>query len=134
MSPERNILMSCVIFGAGKIARGFIGHLLYLSDIPFTFVEKADVLVDLLNERGQYPVNILGAPEKNCTVKGIPALKFSDEEEIVDRIAHADAVFNAVGGKNLDRSSPSTRRASSVARRWRRPSLKSSAAVSQKKR
>ena len=32
--------MRCVIFGAGKIARGFIGHLLYLSDIPFTFVEK----------------------------------------------------------------------------------------------
>ena len=106
MSPERNILMSCVIFGAGKIARGFIGHLLYLSDIPFAFVEKADVLVDLLNERGQYPVNILGAPEKNCTVKGIPALKFSDEEEIVDRIAHADAVFNAVGGKNLDQIVP----------------------------
>ena len=93
--------MSCVIFGAGKIARGFIGHLLYLSDIPFVFVEKADVLVDLINERGQYPVNILGAPEKNCTVKGIPALKFSQEEEIIDVIAHADAVFNAVGGKNL---------------------------------
>ena len=93
--------MSCVIFGAGKIARGFIGHLLYLSDIPFVFVEKADVLVDLINERGQYPVNILGAPEKNCTVKGIPALKFSQEEEIIDAIAHADAVFNAVGGKNL---------------------------------
>ena len=35
--------MRCVIFGAGKIARGFIGHLLYLSNIPFTFVEKADV-------------------------------------------------------------------------------------------
>ena len=36
--------MKCVILGAGKIARGFIGHLLYLSEIPFTFVEKAQGL------------------------------------------------------------------------------------------
>ena len=43
--------MSCVIFGAGKIARGFIGHLLYLSDIPFIFVEKADVLASLRRRR-----------------------------------------------------------------------------------
>ena len=93
--------MSCVIFGAGKIARGFIGHLLYLSGIPFTFVEKADALADLINARGQYTVNILGAPEKNCVVKGAKALKFDQEEEIALAIAQADAVFNAVGGKNL---------------------------------
>ena len=41
--------MSCVIFGAGKIARGFIGHLLYLSGIPFTFIEREKPLADLLN-------------------------------------------------------------------------------------
>ena len=98
--------MSCVIFGAGKIARGFIGHLLYLSNIPFTFVEKADVLADLINERGQYTVNILGAPEKNCVVKGAKALKFSQAEEIAEAIANADAVFNAVGGKNLNEIVP----------------------------
>ena len=93
--------MSCVIFGAGKIARGFIGHLLYLSGIDFVFVEKADALADMINERGEYTVNILGAPEKNCVVKGARALKFSDEEKITEAIAEADAVFNAVGGKNL---------------------------------
>ena len=52
--------MSCVIFGAGKIARGFIGHLLYLSGIPFTFIEREKTLADLLNTRGRYTVNILG--------------------------------------------------------------------------
>jgi len=93
--------MRCVIFGAGKIARGFIGHLLYLSNIPFTFVEKADALADLINERGQYTVNILGAPEQNCLVKGAKALKFNQKQEIAEAIAEADAVFNAVGGKNL---------------------------------
>lgn len=98
--------MSCVIFGAGKIARGFIGHLLYLSGIDFVFVEKADALCDLINERGEYTVNILGAPEKNCVVKGARALKFDDKEKIAEAIADADAVFNAVGGKNLSEIVP----------------------------
>ncbi len=93
--------MSCVIFGAGKIARGFIGHLLYLSGIEFTFVEKFDGLADLMNERGQYTVNILGNEKENCVVKGAKALKFADKEKIAEAIADADAVFNAVGGKNL---------------------------------
>ena len=52
--------MSCVIFGAGKIARGFVGQLLYLSGIDFVFVEKVDALADLINTRGEYLVNILG--------------------------------------------------------------------------
>ena len=56
--------MSCVMFGAGKIARGFVGHLLYLSGIDFTFIEKADALVDLINEKGEYFVNILGNAEQ----------------------------------------------------------------------
>lgn len=93
--------MSCVIFGAGKIARGFIGQLLYMSGIKFSFVEKADALVDLLNERGSYTVNILGDSSKNSVVSGYKAYKFSDEEEIAKAIAEADCVFDAVGGKNL---------------------------------
>ena len=93
--------MKCVIMGAGKIARGFIGHLLYLSGIPFTFMEKADGLVELINERGQYTVNILGHSEKNCVVKGAKAVGFQDGERAAETIAEADAVFTAVGGMNL---------------------------------
>lgn len=93
--------MKCVILGAGKIARGFIGHLLYLSEIPFVFVEKFDGLVDMINERGQYTVNILGNSEKNCVVKGAKALRLTDVEAVSDAIAEADAVFTSVGGKNL---------------------------------
>lgn len=93
--------MSCVILGAGKIARGFIGHLLYLSHIPFTFVECSEALVDLINGRGKYTVNILGHSEKNCEVTGVRALNFSEEEQAAEAIAEADTVFTAVGGKNL---------------------------------
>ncbi len=93
--------MSCVIFGAGKIARGFIGHLLWLSEIPFVFVEKSEALAALINERGSYTVNVLGAPDKNCTVRNVRAISFSNTEAITDAIAHAEVVFDAVGGKNL---------------------------------
>ena len=81
--------MSCVIFGAGKIARGFVGHLLYLSGIEFTFVEKVDALVDLINERREYLVNILGNSEKNTIVKGAKALSFARKDEISKAIAQA---------------------------------------------
>lgn len=98
---ERWKCMSCVIFGAGKIARGFIGHLLFLGGIDHVFVEKSDQLADLMNSRGKYYVNILGNPEKSGEVTDARCLKYSEEEQIIDAIAHADAVFNAVGGKNL---------------------------------
>ena len=68
--------MSCVIFGAGKIARGFVGHLLFLSGIDFTFVEKVDALADLINERKQYTVNILGNSEKNTSESGFCIIDF----------------------------------------------------------
>ena len=79
--------MKCVILGAGKIARGFIGHLLYLNGIPFTFVEKFDGLVDQINERGQYTLNILVNSEKNFVVKGVKAISFADEEKVAEAIA-----------------------------------------------
>lgn len=94
--------MSCVIFGAGKIARGFVGHLLYLSNIDFTFIEKVDSLCDLINQRGEYTVNILGDSSKNTVVKNASALKFSQTDEICEAISKADCVFCSVGGKNLN--------------------------------
>ena len=94
--------MKCVIIGAGKIARGFIGHLLYLSGIPFTFVEKSEPLVELINERGEYHVNILGNPDACCVVQGARAILLDDIRAASAAIAEAGAVFTAVGGKNLE--------------------------------
>lgn len=98
--------MSCVIFGAGKIARGFVGNLLYLSNIDFVFVEKVDSLCDLINERKEYLVNVLGDNSKNTVVKNVSALKFSQRDEIAEAISKADCVFNSVGGKNLNEIVP----------------------------
>lgn len=90
-----------VIFGAGKIARGFVAHLLHISGEGFVFVEKSPALVDLINQRGQYSINVLGAPGKNIVITGARALPFDDAAGIGDVMKRADAIFTAVGGKNL---------------------------------
>lgn len=91
---------SAVVFGAGKIARGFVGHLLSLSEFSITFVDVNQELVRLINERKQYTVHILGAPEKDTVVTGVSALQASDPAISVV-VAGADVVFVSVGGANL---------------------------------
>ena len=93
--------MTCVIFGAGKIARGFIAHLLYLSGIRFVFVEKNQALVELINQKKRYCINVMGNSDKNICIDNVSALGYIQENEIVELILDSDAIFTAVGGKNL---------------------------------
>ena len=44
--------MKALVFGAGKIARGFVGQLLELSGWETTFVDINRDLVQALNEKG----------------------------------------------------------------------------------
>jgi len=90
-----------VIFGAGKIARGFIAHLLYLAGREFVFIEADAALAGLLNGRGEYTVRVFGAPEKDCVIRGFRAIPSGETEAAIREIAGARAVFTAVGGKNL---------------------------------
>jgi len=95
-----------VIFGAGKIARGFIAHLLYLSGYNFAFVEADAALVDNLQARGKYSVSVLGAPEKDTVVNGFSAVSADDINAVYEVMAGAEVVFTAVGGKNLKAIAP----------------------------
>lgn len=94
--------MHAVIFGAGKIARGFIGHLLHLSGIPFTFIEVNAGLVDLLNKRGRYHIEVMGNPARNAEITGVRAIRLDDHEAAAKAWAEAPLAFTCVGGKNLE--------------------------------
>jgi len=89
-----------VIIGAGKIARGYVGHLVALSGRPICFVEVNETVVRLINERGGYRVHILGNEAKSMTVTGIRALHSSDPR-VAAAVAGAELVFVSVGGPNL---------------------------------
>ena len=90
-----------VIFGAGKIARGFVNHLLAISKFKSVFIEKSVALCELINERGEYGVNILGNPQKNMKIKDAKAIKLDEFEQAVKAVAETNLIFTAVGGKNL---------------------------------
>jgi mannitol-1-phosphate 5-dehydrogenase len=97
---------SAVIIGAGKIARGFIAHLLALSEYRITFVEKNRQLVGLLRERGRYRVRIMGAPEKDIVIEGYEALGTDEVKRIAGTIAQAAVIFVSIGGPNLPQAAP----------------------------
>ena len=90
-----------VIFGAGKIARGFIGQLLYLSDFEITFVDVFEPIVNVLNEKKQYHVHVLGDESLDSDVTGIQAFTYDSKKEIYDEFYKADLAFVSVGGNHL---------------------------------
>lgn len=95
-----------VIFGAGKIARAFIAHLLTISGFDITFVEKSPDLVALLRERERYKVHIMGAPEKSMVIQGFGALQSDDVLLVAEKVAVAAVVFVSIGGPNLPQIAP----------------------------
>lgn len=95
-----------VIFGAGKIARGFIAHLLVLSGYRITFVEKSAELVAMLRERRRYKVHIMGAPEKSVVIKDFEVIFPGEQEKVAEAIASASVIFVSIGGPNLPQIAP----------------------------
>ena len=91
---------SAVVFGAGRIARGFVGHLLGLDGYQMTFVDVSPEIVAALNDVGRYTVHIMDAPEKSSVVEGVSAL-LPDAPELASRLDEAEIVFVSVGGANL---------------------------------
>ena len=94
--------MKALVFGAGKIASGFVGQLLELSGWETTFVDINRDLVQALNEKGTYTVHILGDPSLNTDVTHYRAIALDDEAAIRQTLGEADLAFTSVGGKNLE--------------------------------
>lgn len=98
MNPT--ISPSAVVFGAGKIARGFVGHILFRSGYTIAFVEVNQQLRDILNRTGHYTVHILGDPSQDAVVGPVRALDPADPG-VTDAVLGADIAFVSVGGLNL---------------------------------
>ncbi len=94
---DRNAL----ICGAGKIARGFLAHLLTFSGYHVTFVEKNPDLVRRLRAQGRYRVHIMGAPEKSTEISGFEVLPAEDAMAVAAAVAAANVIFVSIGGPNL---------------------------------
>ena len=93
--------MKALVFGAGKIARGFVGQLLELSGFETTFVDINEELVRSLNAAGRYTVHILGDEGLNTEVRHYRAVSLKDADWIRQAMEEADLAFTSAGGKNL---------------------------------
>lgn len=90
-----------ILFGAGKIARGFLGQLLYLSDFETTFVDVYEPIVSVLNEKKTYHVHVLGDESLDSDVTHIKAYLFDEKESIYHTFYESDIAFVSVGGNHL---------------------------------
>lgn len=93
--------MNTIVFGAGKIARGFIGQLLYLSNANITFVDINQTLVEELNNKKAYHVYILGDSSLDSDVTNFQACSFDEHDKIYKALKVADIAFVSIGGQNL---------------------------------
>ena len=58
-----NMNKNVLIIGAGKIGRGFIAHLFYLSGYKIWLLDASAHVVDLLNREKKYRIDIAIAEE-----------------------------------------------------------------------
>ncbi|MFW5787628.1 MAG: mannitol dehydrogenase [Halanaerobiaceae bacterium] len=97
-------MKKAVIFGAGKIGRGFLGQLFYESGYETVFVELDQKLVNQINQKKSYPVKIVSpGQKKEVTVKNVEAIQAHDQKKIAAEIADTDLVATAVGVGALPR-------------------------------
>ncbi len=91
-----------VIFGAGNVGRGFLGHLLSLSGYQLTFVDIDRALIEAINRRNGYTLRLAGC-ERVQTLHIGPArgIHAEDQAAVVRAIVAADLAVTAVGARAL---------------------------------
>ena len=96
-----------VIFGAGQIGRGFIGDICNSSGYHLVFVDVVEEVVQLLNEKGAYPIWLLGNEGKEeKIITDISSIHFSETKKISDVLTEVEIGFTAVGANNLKALAP----------------------------
>ncbi len=94
--------MKAVHFGAGNIGRGFIGKLLYESGFETCFIDVNRNIVDLLNEKKEYRVQLANETKDETLVKNVWAINSAEDPNlVVEEIAQSDILTAAVGANIL---------------------------------
>jgi mannitol-1-phosphate 5-dehydrogenase len=90
-----------VLFGAGKVGRSFIGQIFSRSGYEVVFIDVDDVVVNALNEKRRYRVEVKDVQPETIWVENVRAVHGKDVEHVVLEIATADVAATAVGVNNL---------------------------------
>lgn len=91
-------MKKAVHFGAGNIGRGFIGEILFENGFEIAFVDVNERIIDALNERGSYEIEIAEEGQRHIAVSGVCGINNAKHpEEVVAALAEADLVTTAIG-------------------------------------
>lgn len=99
--------MLTVHFGAGNIGRGFIGEVLNQNDSTVAFVDVNTEIIDALNEKKGYTIELAQENEATIYVDNVYGINNAESPaEVVETIAEADLVTTAIGPKILPLIAP----------------------------
>ena len=91
-------MKKAVHFGAGNIGRGFIGEILFENGFEIAFVDVNETIIDALNERGSYEIEIAEEGQRHIAVSGVRGINNRlHPEVVVEAISEADLVTTAIG-------------------------------------
>ncbi len=91
-------MKKAVHFGAGNIGRGFIGEILAANDFSIQFVDVNEAIINALNERHTYDIEIAEDGKRHVTVENVSGINNRlNPEHVVDAIAEADIITTAIG-------------------------------------
>ena len=97
---------TAVLFGAGNIGRGFLAQLFSESGLEVVFVDVADAVIEALNTRHQYAIQIVGPGAETVPILGVRAVHGRDRERVAAEVAQAEIVCTAVGANALPYVAP----------------------------
>ncbi len=103
--------MKLAQIGAGNIGRSFIGQLFSRAGYEVVFIDIDDVLVEALNDRGSYTVEIKDASPETLIIENVRAVNGRDAARAAEEVATADIVATAVGPEALPHVCPMIGRA-----------------------
>jgi len=99
--------MKALMYGAGNIGRGFIGQLFFQNGYDTTFVDVNPEIIDALNEKGEYPLQIVSNEScSNLMIKNVSGILGTDSGAVEQAIADCDVLCTAVGVNILPRIVP----------------------------
>lgn len=91
-------MKTAVHFGAGNIGRGFIGEILSANQFAIQFVDVNEAIINALNERHSYDIEIAEDGKRHVTVEHVSGINNRlNHEQVVEAIAEADLITTAIG-------------------------------------
>lgn len=91
-------MKKAVHFGAGNIGRGFIGEVLAANDFAIAFVDVNETIIDALNSRHSYEIEIAEDGKRRIAVSHVSGINNAkNPADVIAAIAEADLITTAIG-------------------------------------